>query len=181
MDTISDKFDNQRLVRLVGYFATPFALFLGLMAVLLTPGEGVAKTVALGLLGFAAFFNLAFPKFLSEQEQGKKGWNVKFRLYLNLAVNGAVVYLLGDEFPPLWMLLALTPFATAIYGSRQRTMINALMAILLLFGIQGFRPYTGLLDYAVQACQAAFIVLISLLINGVSRLSAPAEAPASPN
>ena len=181
MNTVPDKFDSQRLVKLVGYFATPFALFLGLMAVLFTSGEGAAKTAALGLLGFAGFFNLAFPKFLSEQDPEKKGWNVKFRLYLNISVNTAVVYLLGDEFPPLWMLLALTPFATAVYGSRQRTLVNAVVAIVLLFGIQAFRPFTGLFDYAVQACQGAFILLISLLINGVSRLSPHPEAPVSPN
>lgn len=178
MDTNTDKYDSQRLVTLVGYFATPFALFLGGLAVAFADTEGWQKTLSLGLLGFAAFFNSVFPRFLKQQEDAKKGWNVKFRLYMNLVVNTVVVFLLGDQFPPLWLLLALTPLATAIYGNQKRTLVNAVTASVVLLGIQAFRPNAHPADWAVVAVEVAFIVLISLLVNGVSRLAAHPEKSA---
>ena len=57
MDISTEKYDSQRLVSLVGYFATPFALFLGGLAVAFTDSDSWQKSLSLGLLGFAAFFN----------------------------------------------------------------------------------------------------------------------------
>lgn len=178
MNLTTDKYDSQRLVTLIGYFATPFALFLGGLAVLFADAGGAPKTISVGLMGFSAFFNVVFPRFLKEQDTTKKGWNVKFRLYLNLGVNTGIVFLLGDEFPPLWLLLALTPLATAIYGNQRRTLINAGTASVILLVIQALRPDTGLKDWAVLSVEVAFIVLISLLINGVSRLAVHPEKAA---
>ncbi len=178
MTTPSDKYDSQRLVTLVGYFATPFALFLGGLAVAFTDNESWQKSLALGLLGFAAFFNSVFPHFLKQQDVVKKAWNVKFRLYMNLVVNSVVIYLLGDQFPPLWLLLALTPLATAIYGDQKRTLINALTASGVLLVIQAVRSNTQAADWAVVSVEIAFIVLISLLVNGVSNMAVPPEKPA---
>ncbi|MBK8576138.1 MAG: hypothetical protein IPN90_10865 [Elusimicrobia bacterium] len=170
MNSTTDKYDSQRLVTLVGYFATPFALFLGGLAVAFTDSNSWQKTLSLGLLGFAAFFNSVFPRFLKQQDVVDKGRNVKFRLYMNLVVNSVVVFLLGDQFPPLWLLLALTPLATAIYGNQKRTLMNAITASIVLLLIQALRPETRPLDWAVVSVEIAFIVLISLLINGVSHL-----------
>jgi hypothetical protein len=178
MDITNRKADLDRLVKWVGYFATPFALFLGLLAVLFTDADGWPKTIALGLLGFAGFFNVMFPRFLKDQAADKKGWNVKFRLYMNLVVNTVVIYLLGDEFPPLWLLLALTPFATAIYGERRRTLVNAVTAAVLLVAIQAIRPVGDWLGWAEVAAQAVFILLMSLMVNGVASLNVSSEPPA---
>lgn len=175
MDISTEKYDSQRLVTLVGYFATPFALFLGGLAVAFTESDSWQKSLSLGLLGFAAFFNTVFPRFLKQQEVTKKGWNVKFRLYMNLVVNSVVVFLLGDQFPPLWLLLALTPLATAIYGNQQRTLINAVTASVVLLVIQALRSNSHSADWAVVAVEAAFIILISLLVNGVSNLAVHPE------
>lgn len=178
METPIEKYDSQRLVALVGYFATPFALFLGGLAVAFTDSDSWQKTVSLGLLGFAAFFNSVFPRFLKQHDVVNKGRNVKFRLYMNLAVNSVVVFLLGDQFPPLWLLLALTPIATAIYGNQKRTLVNALVASFVLLVIQSLRDDTRSADWAVVSVEAAFILLISLLVNGVSRLAVHPEKAA---
>lgn len=182
MDTPTEKYDSQRLVTLVSLFATPFALLLGGLAVAFARAESWQKTVSLGLLGFAAFFNSVFPHFLKQQEDAKKGWNVKFRLYMNLTVNTVVVFLLGDQFPPLWLLLVLTPLATAIYGNQKRTLINALTASGVLLGIQAFRPNARPADWAAVSVEVAFIVLISLLVNGVSNMAVhPEKSAPSPH
>lgn len=173
--TTLEKYDSQKLVSLVGYFATPFALFLGGLAVAFSNTESWEKSFSLGLLGFAAFFNVVFPRFLKQQDVIKKSWNVKFRLYMNLIVNSVVIFLLGDQFPPLWLLLALTPFATAIYGNQRRTLTNAVTASVILLLIQALRSGTASLDWAVVAVEAAFIILISLLINGVSNMAGHPE------
>jgi hypothetical protein len=175
MNTTTDKYDSQKLVTLVGYFATPFALFLGGLAVAFTDNESWEKTVAMGLLMFAAFFNSVFPRFLKQEVVVEKGRKVKFRLYMNLAVNSAVVFLLGDQFPPLWLLLVLTPLATAIYGDQKRTLINALTAGAVLLVIQAARSPVRSLEWAVVSVEVAFIVLISLLVNGVSHMAVHPE------
>lgn len=178
MESTTEKYDSQRLVTLVGYFATPFALFLGGLAVAFTETDSWQKTVSLGLLGFAAFFNSVFPRFLKQQDVVNKGKNVKFRLYMNLVVNSVVVYLLGDQFPPLWLLLALTPLATAIYGNQKRTLVNALTASGVLLVIQALRENARSADWAVVSVEVAFIILISLLVNGVSNLAVHPEKAA---
>lgn len=178
MEITTEKYDSQRLVTLVGYFATPFALFLGGLAVAFTDSDSWQKTVSLGLLGFAAFFNSVFPRFLKQQDVVNKSRNVKFRLYMNLVVNSVVVYLLGDQFPPLWLLLALTPIATAIYGNQKRTLVNALTASVVLLVIQTLRENARSADWAVVSVEVAFIVLISLLVNGVSNLAVHPEKAA---
>lgn len=176
----NDKFDSQRLVTLVGYFATPFALILGLMGGLTAPVTDGVRNAVLGLLGFSAFFNLAFPKFLSQQALEAKGWNVKFRLYLNLVINTGLVYLLGEVFPAIWLILTLTPFATAIYGSREKTLANAVTASAILVTIQFLRAENGTLSWADLLARVAFIVLISLMINGVGSLVAHPEKEIAP-
>ncbi|MBL8023520.1 MAG: hypothetical protein JNK54_04455 [Elusimicrobia bacterium] len=173
--TESDRFDSQKLVTLVGYFATPFALFLGGLAVAFSETDSWGKSFSLGLLGFAAFFNVVFPRFLRQQDVVKKSWNVKFRLYMNLIVNSVVIFLLGDKFQPLWLLLALTPFATAIYGNQRRTLTNAITASVILFLIQALRSGGTSADWAVVSVEVAFIVLISLLINGVANMAGHPE------
>jgi|GEM_PF-2734928 len=173
----TEKFDSHRLVTLVSYCATPFALLLGLMAVVLTDLPGWPKTISLGLLGFAAIFNLGFMRVFTSQGDDKKGWNVKFRLYMNLVINVVVLYLLGEAFPPLWMLLALTPFATAVYGGRQHTLINAFTSVVVLMGVRFLRNQTTPLEWGVVVAECVFIVLISLMINGVASLAPHPDKP----
>ena len=167
-DTRSSAVDSQERVVLVGRFLTPLALILGGLAMVFAEADAVRKIVVLGLLDFAAFFNLNFAGVLSAKTGGRGGV-VQFRLFLDLAINTVVVVLLGAAFPPLWLLLALTPFATAVYGHPREAWITAAVAAALLILIQAFRPAPRVADFAVQAARGAFIVFTALLINAVSR------------
>lgn len=160
--------DSQQRVVLVGRFLTPLALVLGGLAVAFAAADAARKVIVLGLLAFAAFFNLKFAGVLSSRSGGRGG-AVHFRLYLNFSINTAVVVLLGAAFPPLWLLLALTPFATAVYGHPREAWITATVAAVLLIVIQAFRPDPRVADFAVQAARGAFILFTALLINAVSR------------
>lgn len=89
---------------------------------------------------------------------------------LALGLGGlAVVVLSGEAFPPLWLLLMLTPIATAVYGHPREAWITAVVAALPLTTIQVFRPGSGRVDYVARAARGGFIVLLSFLINAVSR------------
>lgn len=58
------------------------------------------------------------------------------------------------------------------------TSINALTAGGVLLVIQAVRPNTQPADWAVVSVEIAFIVLISLLVNGVSNMAVhPEKSP----
>lgn len=156
-------------VALVGRFLTPLAMGVGLLAVAFGTAAPGRKAAVIGLMAFSAFFNLKFPSVLSAQAGPGQGKVVQFRLFLNFTINTAVVVLLGEAFPPLWLLLALTPVATAVYGHPRESWITAVVAASLLMAIQIFRPGSAPVDFAAQAARGAFIVLLSFLINAVSR------------
>jgi hypothetical protein len=161
--------DSQQCVVLVGRYLTPLALGVGGLAVVFGSAGAERKIVVTGLLAFAAFFNYKFPSVHARQASARRGGAVQFRLFLNFAVNAAVVFLLGEAFPPLWLLLTLTPLAAAVYGHPRESWITAAVAAGLLMGVQVFRPGSAPVDFAAQAARGGFIVLLTLLINAVSR------------
>lgn len=163
--------DSQKLVKLVGYFATPFALTVGGLGILVAEVEPIVQAVCLGLLGFSGFLNLVFPKFLESQSADKKGPNVRVRMALNIVVNALLVYFLGEGFPPIWLILTLSPFATAIYGSRRKTGVSAATSCVVLVTVQVLRPVQSLAAWAAVATGIAFIALIAFMINGLAHLT----------
>ena len=162
--------DSQRLVKLVGYFATPFALMVGGLGVIVSGATDTVRAVCVGLLGFSGFLNLIFPKFLEGQSADKKGPNVRVRMALNVLVNALLVYFLGVDFSSIWLILALSPFATAIYGSRRKTAVAAATSVAILLTVHVLRGDHRFVVWAETLARVGFIVLISLMINGVANL-----------
>ena len=167
--TKKDLFHRRELVTLVGMFATPFAILTGLVGIFVSDIRGSTLYLCGGLLIFNALFNLVFPRFISkESSMEKRGIGVQLRIIVNVAVNSTLVFYLGQAFPPMWLILALTPFATAIYASRARTLSAALtvsaafMTVHVLWGLGGGVPLLTHLTYAL------FMVLASLMINSAA-------------
>jgi hypothetical protein len=171
--------DPQHQVKLITRFMSPFALGLILFGVFVGDIQGRAQLACFALFGFSAFFNLVFPRFLSDQKVEARSWNVNFRLFLNLVINTALVFIVWPSFRPMWLILALTPFATAVYGSWRRTLTLSLVTAAILLVIHALRNEPGLGGWIESFSEAAFVVLISLLIHGVSRLSSEAAATKS--
>jgi hypothetical protein len=93
------------------------------------------------------------------------------RLYTNLAINCVLVYLLGGYWTPIWLLFVLTPAATAVYGSRRKTLATACGVSALLLFSHGLRKFNAPVDWGGAWVEALFILFLSLFLNELSELT----------
>jgi hypothetical protein len=154
-----------RMVVLVNKYATPLAVILVGLGLVFSQPIGAVKTLSAGLLVFGMIFNmLAMP--VISRFGGENPWIPKARMLINILVNVVMVYFLGAYWPSIWMLLALTPIATAIYADRSTTFItaagiSAALAVIQLLHSTSSSPS----DWGELIGRVAFILLLSLLIN----------------
>ncbi len=168
--TISNR--DVRLVVLVNRYATPFAIGLVTMAIVLSSAMGTVRDVSIGLLLFSILFNIVAVGLIRRLAETKP-WMKKARMWTNLAVNIALVYLLGPFWPPMWLLLALTPLATAIYGGPTQTLLASSGIAALIVAIHLLRGGGSPHEWGQVLSYAAFIVLMSMLINELTQASFP--------
>ncbi|MEK7858602.1 MAG: hypothetical protein AAB320_05610 [Elusimicrobiota bacterium] len=154
---------------LVNRYATPLAIFLVGLGIFVSQPSSPLKEVCIGLMFFGVVFNLGTGAYL--KHKGGHHLLIEVRRYVNLAVNVLLVYLLGGYFTPIWMILALTPLATAIYENRARTLGFALGVSAVLLVIHGLRGASSPLEWGNQLAVCTFIILVSLLVNEVSALA----------
>ena len=161
--------DKVRLVIIVNRYALPLAIILITFGVAFSQPQAHVRNLSLGLLILTTIFNLGTVEII---KRGVKvsPWLIKMRLFFNLGINAVLVYLLGGYWPPIWLLLSLTPIATAVYGTRMRTLLTAIGISLLLLGIHALRGLNAPVDWGQQAAYASFIILLSLMINDVANL-----------
>ncbi len=157
---------EDRMAILVSRYATPLAIALVSMGIILAQPQGGTRDIVIGLLFWGIFFNHFILSFI--KRDGPGCWFIKLRLLVNLATNTLMVYFLGSHWPPIWLLLALTPIATAIYSSKARTMLAAGAVSAILLVLHALRGPHSAMGWGTEAAQAAFIVLLSLLINELS-------------
>lgn len=154
-------------VELVNRYATPFAVMLVLMATFFPSPIRHVRNLSLALLAFSVSFNLITLAVIRRRPEllpRLRG----VRMYANLAVNVVLVYELGPYWPPIWLLLALTPIATAIYLSPRQSLTTALLISLLILGIQLLQGGSSLVQWGQTLSCAAFVVFLSLLLNDLA-------------
>lgn len=169
---------EMKLVALVNRYATPLAVILVAMGIVLSQPLPAVRNMSVALLAFGIVFNLGFVYALERLGEYKSGL-VKMRLAINLAVNVILVYLLGGYWQPIWLLLALTPMATAIYESKTKTLFVSAGVSAILLAIFATRGMNAPLDWGQQLAHAAFIILVSLMMNGLSQLARSQAAGAN--
>jgi hypothetical protein len=153
-----------RMVMMVNKYATPLAILLVGLGLVFTQPVGAVKAVSAGLLVFGVLFNLlAVPAI--RRLGSEMPWLPRLRMLVNIGVNIILVYFLGGYWTPIWMLLALTPIATAIYDSRRNTLLSAVAVSAALIGVQALRGTGSPAEWGELIGQVAFILLVSLLIN----------------
>ncbi len=161
---------------LVNRYAMPFAVMTVCLGVALGNPEGFTGKLSFGLLVFGAFFNLAANRYI-ESASGNTGAFIKVRLWVNLACNAAIVWMLGGYWTPAWLLLALTPLATAMYSTAAQTMTVSFAVAVFILIRYGARANGGTpLEWGEHACYGAFVILASLMVNGLARQK-PEQAP----
>ena len=166
----------------VNRYAMPFAVLTVCLGVALGSPVGIAGRVSIGLLIFSALFNLLSPSILHSTTH--RSAFVNLRMAVNLGCNCTIVWLLGAVWTPCWLLLALTPLATAIYGSRARTLTMACGVSAFVLFRYLMQSSLSPLDLGEQLTYCAFVVLGSLMINEVVNpvpAAAPVETAATPD
>ncbi|HBL16151.1 MAG: hypothetical protein A2X36_04200 [Elusimicrobia bacterium GWA2_69_24] len=155
--------------RTVNRYATPLGILLVSMGILVTQPVGAVRWLSVGILAFGVVFNLGANAYLA-RVAAPSSRLIWARLAVNLSANTLLLWLLGPQWPSVWLLLALTPFATALYSDRVRTAGIALLVCVLLLGVQALTGPHSPLEWGIQISHAAFILMISLMLN---ELSAP--------
>lgn len=153
---------------LVNRYAMPFAVMTVCLAVALGNPEGMTGKLSMGLLVFGAAFNVAANRYI-EASSGASSKFLHVRMWVNLACNAAIVWMLGGYWTPAWLLLALTPIAAAIYSTVGETLFLSVAVSLILLARYAVRGSGTPLEWGEQACYAAFIVLGSLMVHGLRR------------
>ncbi len=160
----------------VGRYATPLAVLLIGVGILLAQPAGRGRKATVALFVFGILFNAAMIRLIKREGAGHG--LIMARLFTNVFVNTIIVYILGPYWPPIWLLLALSPLAAGIYSSRADTLKTAGIVSATLLLIHYFKGGSSAAAWGQQGVQCAFIALISLLVNEVSRLGRP-QAPAN--
>ncbi len=171
--------DNAALSRevkhvvLVNKYATPLAIFLVVMGIYLSEPVGAVLYVSLSMLVFSVLLNLSAVPVIKRHGSAKP-WLAKARLCINVSVNIILVYCLSGYWTPIWLLLALTPIATAIYENRQKTLIASIgtsLALLLIHLVRSQSDTVSPVTWGPYAAYGLFIILLSLLINELVQTS----------
>lgn len=161
-----------RLVMLVSRYATPFAILLVVLGIVLASPAKMPRDISIGLLAFSILFNVVAVNAIRKLAETMP-WIKKMRMLINLAVNVILVYELGPFWPPMWLLLALTPIATAIYEGPTQTLMVSASTSALIIGIHLTRGGGSPQEWGQTLSYAAFIILLSLLINELTQASYP--------
>lgn len=161
-----------RLVTLVSRYATPFAILVVLLGIVLSSPLGSVRNLSIGLLLFSIAFNMVAVRIIHRLSDASP-WIKRLRMMVNLSVNVLLVYLLGPYWPPMWLLLALTPIATAIYEGPSQTLLSSSGVAGLILGIHVLRGGNSPHEWGQTLSYAAFIILLSLLINELTQASYP--------
>jgi PAS domain S-box-containing protein len=156
-------------IRIVDRFFTPFALSLVLSSLFLGFAETNVKIFSVGLVIFLGIFN-EVTALMAKRHVDWAATIGSTRLITNFLANVALVYLLGTFWGPMWLLFVLTPVATALYASWQRTFITASISSAALLGIYWSRGLEGPVGWGQASLHAAFILFISLFVNSIARL-----------
>jgi hypothetical protein len=163
--------DTKR-VALTNVYTFPLTVILLAMGLALSQPVGLVRNTSLGLIFFYVAFNLVAVRMVA------RGSGHIFRLvklYTNLAINSAVVFILGQHWSPMWLILVLAPVSAAVYGTRRQALVSAAQASVILLIIQALRGRSSALDWGEQLAQVFFVVILTLLINS-ARAGEPAPA-----
>jgi hypothetical protein len=163
-----ESFHRKETLALVGRYATPLAALLVVTGLVLSPMEPGARKTGFFLMGFSLLFNLFFVPLSGRLSEQARALLAKSRATLNLWINVVLVLLLQRVWPPIWLLLTLSSVGTAIYGTRQRTLITAVFLSAILAGINVTLRLNTPIDWGLVLSKAAFIIFASLMINDLA-------------
>jgi hypothetical protein len=151
-----------RRVFVINMFSLLLTFSLSFIGFFVTQPAGIVRVTSASLLIGSLIFNVVFLRML---RQGSGHVLRVVRIYFNLAVNVSLVYLLGHYFSPMWLILAIAPVSSAIYGTRRQMLLSSGYAVGSLIVITVLRGIHSPLGAGELISRVLFIVVLSLLIN----------------
>ncbi|MCS7231290.1 MAG: hypothetical protein RMJ67_04045 [Elusimicrobiota bacterium] len=158
-------------VKTINVFLTPLAAFLIICAVLISNADTVAAAAGLLIVLFTIFFN-NLTALLKEPSLVV----VILRVIINLLLNLVLVYIFIPFWTPIWLLLMLSCLGTAVYSDFVKTFLISLVSAVALVIIFYLRVvpnlvsgYTKLIRVGEIVNYALFIIIVSILVNGIVR------------
>lgn len=173
--TPTESFHRQNLISVIGGYATPLAVGLVGTALIYAPLSMGIRRFCTVLMLFSLVFNVAAVPLAARMDEESRGFFAKGRASVNLWINVVLVFLLTRVWPPIWLLFMLPAVATAVYGSRQRTLVTTGFLSAILLAVNVFLKQFTLLDWGMLVSRCAFMVLTCLLINDLLHLNHPPE------
>ncbi|MCX5794301.1 MAG: hypothetical protein NTY77_02240 [Elusimicrobia bacterium] len=159
--------DHSR-THLVNRYFTPLGVLLVANGIILAELPLRLKAVSSVLMVFSILFNSLSIGWIDHGDAA--GRRLRVRVWVNFAVSVLQVYIFGPAWPPAWLLLILTPIASAIYGSRGNTILFSFLASAAILVVHALRGPSGPIGWAVQVNCGAFIILLSLGLYALSRI-----------
>lgn len=154
--------------RIVNQYFTPLAVVIVANGIILTQPRQPVAGISWALLAFSVLFNSLTIRKIDRPEGGSRG-ALELRIYVNYAVSALQVYLLGSRWEPAWLLLLLTPLASALYEARGKTVGFSLLSMALLLVLRGLRGPVSPIEWAQTLIHGALIVLLSLAVYAIAR------------
>ncbi|MEN3014363.1 MAG: hypothetical protein ABDH23_07130 [Endomicrobiia bacterium] len=159
-------------VKTIHVFLTPLAAFLIICAVLISN----ADTILAGIGLLIVLFTIVFNNVTAMLKTSSLAILVLIRVVVNLLLNLVLVYMFIPFWTPIWLLLMLSCLGTAVYSDFLRTFFVSLISSIGLILIFYMRvvPYlvsadTKLIRVGEIVNYALFIVVVSILVNGIIR------------
>jgi hypothetical protein len=168
MSLEAESFHKKETLALVGRYATPLAAILAGTGLALAPLDAAPRKIAVFLFVFGLLFNFCFVPLSEHMSDQSRSLLAKSRATVNLWINVILVLLMGRVWHPIWLLLTLSSVGTAIYGTRQRTLITVTFLSFLLVLVNVVQGLTTPMAWGLVLSKAAFIVFMGLMVNDLS-------------
>jgi len=159
---------KQESIKFVNRFFTPFAVLVVLSGVLFGEPSLFAVKISLSILSFTMLFNAA-TSYLSKALRDDMMLLSRVRLLVNFTMNVFLVFHLGMYWKPIWLLFVLTPVATAIYNTAERTLATCVITTIVLVLVYFVKGLSSAAEWGEVVNNLLFIYVISLFVNRLVR------------
>ena len=163
-------------MHILNYYFTPFAVILILFAIFFSEPERQVTYASFAILAVAFAANL----WLNKNTYKFLRWSRHIRaltVWLNMAVSGALFYLLSPYWAPMWLLFLTAPAASAMYMKKWQVFLTSAASAGLMIGLYYVRSLLygegggmGSQLWGMAATQAVFIVFFSMFAAAMAEM-----------
>lgn len=153
---------------LVSKFFTPLATLLVVSGIVLAWPDSPIRECLFGLVVLTFFFNYWTSRWI---DASPAPWKLTLRMDVNLLINISLVYFLFAKWPPIWLLLYLSPLASALYGAQSKVIGQSFLAAAVLLVVHHLQGSGDPMAWAQTIAYAMSLILLSLAVYELARVA----------